>query len=150
MGLIWPAKMPCLCTPVTLLIIAVTATIVSLACGSIPQQISLTYGATSSVMVVSWTSSSNSRDILVAYGTPPSALTRTVAPNAIDSYTYGAYTSPFLYRATLSNLTVGNVVYYYRIGSNYAGFSQTYSFKSNPGVGIAGVTFHILGDIGQL
>ena len=109
----------------------------------------ISYGNLDSEMVVSWASSVDSRDIIVQYGTSASSLSQSIPASSIVSYSYNGYTSPYLYQAIISNLAVGNVVYYYRVGSTQTGFSSVYSFKSNPGAGIAGVTFHLIGDLGQ-
>jgi len=114
----------------------------------LPGQISLSYGASATEMVVTWASSISSKEIVCEYGTSPQALKTSVIASKISSYTYLSYTSPYLYEATISNLIPGNSIYYYRVGSVATGYSEIYSFKSNPGVGKA-VTFHLIGDLGQ-
>lgn len=114
-----------------------------------PEQVSLNYGESPSEMVVMWAvTSGNTTDGVVQYGTSPDALTNT-ATASTSTYSALLYKSPVFYKATMSGLTQGNVKYYYRVGSKTAGFSDVFSFKSNPGVGVSGVTFHILGDPGQ-
>lgn len=114
---------------------------------AIPAEISLNYGSSGDQMVVTWSASSNS-DIVVQFGSSAEDLSLT-ATSTVTSYTYQTYTSPFLYKAILSGLQVGNKVYYYRVGSTSEGYSDVFSFKTNPGVGVPGVTFHLLGDVGQ-
>ena len=46
-----------------------------------------------------------------------------------------AYTSPTFFKAIMTKLVPGNKVYYYRVGSQSSGFSEIFSFKSNPGIG---------------
>lgn len=115
-------------------------------------QIGLSYGKNADDMIVTWASDVNSTDFRVYYGLKPDASEHNRKPQSIQQYTYnssyGNYTSPFLYQAKMGNLTVGNVLYYYRIGSASTGYSQTYSFKSNPGLGVP-TTFHLVGDVGQ-
>lgn len=40
-------------------------------------------------------------------------------------------------------------MYYYRIGSIDTGYSETFAFKSNPGLTIGPTTFYVMGDVGQ-
>jgi len=115
---------------------------------SIPTQISLTYGSSPEEMVISWAETVNSTDSVVQYGESIDELTRYVQPS-VTNYQYLTYTSPFLYTAVVTDLLVGNKVYYYKIGSEKEGYSDVYNFKSHPGLLVEGVTFHILGDVGQ-
>lgn len=117
-------------------------------CSAIPSQIALTYGTTADQMVVTWAATSSSSDIKVQFGKSADDLSSTIE-SSISSYEYSQYASPFLYTAVLSGLEIGNKVYYYRVGSVDEGYSETFSFKTNPGVGAGGVTFHLLGDVGQ-
>lgn len=115
-------------------------------------QIGLTFGKNAGDMIVTWASDINSTDFRVFYGLDSNASDHNRRPQRIQQYKYnsslGNYTSPYLYQAKIGNLSVGNVLYYYRIGSASTGYSQTYSFKSNAGVGVP-VTFHVVGDVGQ-
>jgi len=100
-------------------------------------------------MVVTWASATGSATgASCKYGTSASALTN-VATATGATYTLSKYTSPMLYKATLTHLIEGNKIYYYQCGSSTSGFSNILSFKSHPGVGSEGVTFHIIGDLGQ-
>ena len=100
-------------------------------------------------MVVTWASSSgDTMGGSCKYGDSASSLSNSATATG-TSYTLNSYTSPVLYKATLTNLEVGNHVYYYQCGSTATGFSNVLSFKSHPGVGRDGVTFHVIGDLGQ-
>jgi hypothetical protein len=114
-----------------------------------PEQIALNYGASSSEMVVMWAvSSGNVSGGVVQFGTDPDSLVN-VASATTTSYSSLLYKSPVFYKATMTGLAAGNQQYYYRVGSPTSGYSSVYSFKSHPGVGTAGVTFHLMGDPGQ-
>jgi len=132
-----------------LLVFICFCNVLSVILASLPEQIALSYGSSPTEMVVTWASTSNSNQIVCEYGTSPNALKSSVIASKIANYTYATYTSPYLFEATIPDLTPGNVVYYYRIGSVATGYSEVFSFKSNPGVGVGGVTFHLLGDVGQ-
>jgi len=81
------------------------------------------------------------------YGADPNNLNMKVS--AIGStYTLGKYTSPILFKSTISGLEVGNKEYYYSVGSSTLGYSPVYSFKSHPG-SLASTTFFVVGDLGQ-
>jgi hypothetical protein len=113
-----------------------------------PEQIGLNYGETPSDMVVTWASFSSITTGVCQYGLSSDNLNMTATTTGA-TYTLGSYVSPMLYRVVLSDLSVGNKVYYYRVGSDETGMSSVYSFKSHPGVGVNGVTFHVFGDLGQ-
>jgi hypothetical protein len=66
-----------------------------------------------------------------------------------STYTISRYTSPMLFKATMTGLIEGNKQYFYRVGSDTTGYSEVFSFKSNPGVGKGPITFHVMGDLGQ-
>jgi hypothetical protein len=113
-----------------------------------PQQISLSYGASPETMVVTWASLQGGA-AEVRYGPSADSLTRTARVQEGLTYSIDDYTSPWLYNATLTELVAGNNIYYYAVGSEAQGYSDVYSFKTHPGVGVAGVTIHVVGDLGQ-
>lgn len=115
---------------------------------ALPEQFILNYGKSSSEMVVSWADfNSDNQTVTCQYGSTANNLDKTADVSA-KQYTIKTYTSPTLYKATLTGLTEGNQVYYYRVGSAN-GYSEVKSFKSHPGVGVSDVTFHFIGDLGQ-
>jgi hypothetical protein len=91
-------------------------------------------------MVVMWaqfiSSVSSVSDYVCEYGSAASNLTY-LASATVTSYKVSspAYTSPMLFTCVMSGFEVGNIEYYYRVGSKYEGYSDAYSFKSHPGVG---------------
>lgn len=134
-----------------LLILAILQLIVVSVLGKLgsPEQVGLNYGSTPSEMVATWAITSGSlTDGRVEYGTSATALTN-IAYATATTYSARTYSSPTLYKATMTGLEAGNAWYYYRVGSPSAGYSTVYKFKSNPGVNATGVTFHIMGDPGQ-
>lgn len=120
---------------------------------STPTQISLAYGEKTSEMVVTFAvTDSSASDYVCQYGSTENHWDRfiyTYVNASGSSYTMGSYTSPLLLQATMTNLEKGNKNYYYRVGSPTEGFSDVFSFKSNPGVGDFPTAFHIVGDVGQ-
>ena len=105
---------------------------------AVPSQVSLTFGESPSEMVVMWTiSDSNStKDYVCEYGTKKDSLSRSVsASNSFYSFQNFKtdYTSPIIFQATMTELIVGSSSYYYRVGSPSEGFSDVFSFKTNPG-----------------
>lgn len=101
-------------------------------------------------MVVMWTiplNSTSTKGYIVEYGTDETL--KSYASASYSTYTLQTYTSPIIFQATMTGLAVGNSIYYYRVGSPIQGYSEVYSFKTNPGVGNFPVAFHILGDVGQ-
>jgi hypothetical protein len=116
----------------------------------LPEQIMLSFGSEPSIMVVIWSSFTSETVGVVQYGTSEDNLSNTISVTG-NKYTMKSYTSPMIYKATMTNLKPGNYQYYYRVGSNTTGYSNIYSFKSHPGIGIdvGSVTYHIFGDLGQ-
>ena len=103
----------------------------------VPEQVALTYGATPSQMIATWVISTNgwyygTTDSFVYYGVNANQLSYRVKAT-FSTYTINGYTSPLLFNAMMSNLVVGNVLYYYQVGSDTQGFSPIYHFKSHPG-----------------
>jgi len=115
----------------------------------IPEQIVLSYSASPLEMVVSWAVIGGASDEgFCEYGTSASSLSSKAIATA-EKYSMGSYTSPMLYKATMSGLKDGNRIYYYRVGTKSGNFSEIFSFKSHPGIGVDSVNFHICGDLGQ-
>ncbi len=116
---------------------------------NVPEQIALNFAASPSEMIVSWAAVDSSETSgECQYGLSPDNLNMKVATTGA-TYTLNRYTSPMIYKATMTNLEAGNHVYYYRVGSASTGYSEVFSFKSHPGVGKGSVTFHVMGDLGQ-
>lgn len=117
-----------------------------------PEQIVLSYSASPLEMVVTWAlpDGTTSDGGICEYGISTSSLTSKVVATS-QKYTLGSYTSPMLYKATMTGLRDGNQIYYYRVGTESGNFSATYAFKSHPGIGAAtgAVNFHLCGDLGQ-
>lgn len=128
--------------------------LVVIAADNAPEQISLNYGASPSEMVAMWAvvGASSTEGAICEFGTSPDNLDQ-VATATSSSYSVRtpAYTSPMIFKATMTNLVPGNKIYFYRVGSQLSGFSEVFSFKTNPGIGKLEkpVTFHLLGDVGQ-
>eukprot|EP01038_Epipyxis_sp_PR26KG_P005589 gene5589-7717_t len=117
--------------------------------GSSVEQIALNYGNDPSEMVVTWAVVNGaSSGSICEYGSSPDKLDHTVTASG-STYTLSSYTSPTLYIARMTGLESGNKIYYYRVGSEATGFSDVQYFKTHPGIGVSGVTFHLFGDIGQ-
>ena len=121
---------------------------VSGACAVLVEQVSLSFGASPSEMVVSFAASTDETTAECRYGTDPNNLSNTITATG-SKYSMLNYTSPMLFKASMTDLKDGNEIYYYSVGSETLGFSEPKSFKSHPGVGVEDVTFHIFGDIGQ-
>jgi acid phosphatase type 7 len=117
---------------------------------SVPEQIALSYGDDPSTMVVTWAVWNTEEAVATCiFGTSADKLNRSVNGTG-STYTIDDYTSPMLYKATISGLEPGNKVYYYSVNSPSGSFSDVFSFKSHPGIGNDDVvTFHVLGDLGQ-
>lgn len=120
-------------------------------CAAAPEQIALSYDSDPTAMVVTWAISDN--DIasgVCMYGSSPDKLDKMVKVEG-SSYTLGDYVSPMLFKASLTGLESGNKEYYYSVGSSETGeYSEVFSFKSHPGIGVnVPVTFHVVGDLGQ-
>lgn len=66
-------------------------------------------------------------------------LTCSVKDNIVSatstSYKMKTYSSPTIFKAVMANLVPGNKAYFYRVGSPSSGYSEIFSFKSNPGSG---------------
>jgi hypothetical protein len=132
-----------------LLSVTVLSSLWGIVAASAPEQIALNYGAVSSEMVVTWAVVENNVSSQEVYwGLSPDNLSNIVSAVG-NQYKMGSYTSPSLYKATMSNLSPGNQLYYYKVGGSSSSFSDIFSFKSHPGVGVANVNFHIIGDLGQ-
>ena len=112
------------------------------------EQIHVSYESSPSKMVVSFAAFTSETSAEILFGTSASNLTQTVSVKGYK-YTMSSYTSPMLFNGTLSNLSVGNKIYYYSVGSKSLGYSAVSSFKTHPGVGVNDVTFHVCGDLGQ-
>ena len=112
--------------------------------GCAPQQIFINYGDLPTTMWVSWATTCKS-DGVVSFGTS-AALGSTQAAD-VTSYTIGSYTSPSLYHALLTGLTL-NTKYFYSVGGAASGTSVTFNFTSHPEPS-APLTFGIIGDLGQ-
>lgn len=118
------------------------------AAAALPEQIALNYGASPSEMVVSWAAATSEAAGEVRYGLSSDSLAMKATTTGA-TYTLNRYTSPMLFKATMTGLVEGNKEYFYRVGSDATGFSEVFSFKSNPGVGKGPITFHVMGDLGQ-
>jgi len=118
-----------------------------------PEQVSLNYGSLPSEMVAMWTTvNADSSSTFCEFGTAPDNLDNVVVATRSSYYMASSnYTSPIIFKAVMTGLTAGNKIYYYRVGSPSLGYSNVFSFKSNPGFGasVTPVTFHLLGDVGQ-
>lgn len=97
-------------------------------------------------MLVMWTASS-SQSTTVQYGTSPSSLSSQVTGKAV-TYSYQGYDSPYIFSATMKNLSPGGKAYYYRIGSDSQGWSKVYNFVSAPTPGTPNMRFGVIGDVG--
>jgi hypothetical protein len=112
---------------------------------ALPEQIALNYGDNPTKMVVTW-ADFDSNIGTIEYGTSPDDLNlNNIA--TVQTYIYGNYRSPNLLKSTMIDLKEGNQIYYYRVRSSNS-YSDIYSFKSHPGIGINDVTYHIMGDLG--
>jgi hypothetical protein len=129
--------------PLLLVALAVPAALASLV-----EQISLTYGAVETEMVVTFAAASDETSAECWYGTDAKNLTGFISVTG-SKYTMQKYTSPMLYQGVMTGLKSGNEVYYYSVGSKTLGYSDPKPFKSHPGVGVEDVTFQIFGDLGQ-
>lgn len=112
------------------------------------EQVALTYGARDTEMVVTFAANTVDTSAEVLYGRDPKKLTRSVSA-AGSQYTLGNYTSPMLFKATMTGLEPGNDVYFYSVGSQALGYTEAKAFHSHPGVGVEDVTFEVFGDLGQ-
>ncbi len=121
---------------------------VSGACAVLVEQVSLSFGASPSEMVVSFAASTDETAAECRYGTDPNNLSNTITATG-SKYSMLNYTSPMLFKASMTDLKDGNEIYYYSVGSETLGFSEPMTFKSHPGVGVEDVNFYIIGDIGQ-
>jgi membrane-bound inhibitor of C-type lysozyme len=112
------------------------------------EQMALNYAADASEMVVKFASWTDESSAICNYSTSRDQLTESATASG-SRYKLDSYTSPMLFKATLTGLEEGNKIYYYSCGSEALGYSPVQAFKSHPGVGVDNVTFHIYGDIGQ-
>ena len=112
------------------------------------EQISVAYAADPTQVYVTFAAVTDETTAQVKYGTSPDNLTQSVQFSG-STYSYAAYTSPMLFKGVLPNLSSGNKIYYYSIGSDSLGYSPVNHFKTHPGIGVEDVTFHIFGDLGQ-
>jgi hypothetical protein len=118
---------------------------------SLPEQIGLNYGSLTSQMVITWADfdkSATENCGIIEFGLSKDQLINSVKATG-QTYTYQIYKSPMLYKAEIDGLMEGNKIYYYRVGSTKGIYSDIFSFKTHPGIGMDGVTFHMLGDVGQ-
>jgi len=122
--------------------------VVSATATSKVEQISVAYAADPTQVYVTFAAVTDETTAQVKYGTSPDNLTQTVQFTG-STYSYAAYTSPMLFKGVLPNLSSGNKMYYYSIGSDSLGYSPVNHFKTHPGIGVEDVTFHIFGDLGQ-
>lgn len=129
--------------PALLIAIAVTR-----ACASLVEQVSLTYGAFDTEMVVTFAANTSESAAEVWYGSNPKEL-KQLAPASGNQYTMSDYTSPMLFKGTITGLNPGNAVYFYSVGSKSLGYTDVKPFRSHPGVSVNDVTFEIFGDLGQ-
>jgi hypothetical protein len=112
------------------------------------EQVTLSFDTDPSKLMFSFAAWSNETSAQIWWGTDKYNLTHYV--NAKGSqYTLNGYTSPMIYKGTVTNLVPGNNMYYYSVGSDALGWAEMNYFKSHPGVGVEDVTFHIFGDLGQ-
>jgi hypothetical protein len=129
-----------------------TALLVALAvCGAwsaAVEQVSLTYGALDSEMVVTFAANTTESTAEVWYGHDPKNLLRSTSATGIQ-YTLSNYTSPMLFKGTMTGLAPGNEIYFYSVGSKELGYSDVRAFRSHPGVGVEDVAFEVFGDLGQ-
>jgi acid phosphatase type 7 len=112
------------------------------------EQIALNFNSDPTQMVVTFASFSDETSAECLYGTDPNNLSQSITASG-SKYTLNNYTSPMLFKGTMTNIAAGNKVVYYSVGSKTLGYSPVSSFKSHPGVGTEKVTFHICGDLGQ-
>jgi acid phosphatase type 7 len=112
------------------------------------EQIALNYDSSSSKMVVTFAVPDTTiTQAECRYGLDPKNLLNTVVANGV-TYSLKGKTSPMLFKATMTDLTPGNNIYYYSVGSQEFGYSDIFSFKSHPG-NVPNVTFFLIGDVGQ-
>mmetsp|Transcript_12903 Transcript_12903/g.21607 ORF Transcript_12903/g.21607 Transcript_12903/m.21607 type:complete len:502 (-) Transcript_12903:312-1817(-) len=136
-------------------LVFLTATLVAVS-GQVPkkvsdkiEQIALNYGDSPQSMVITFASFSTEENTATClFGTSEDQLDQSTTATG-SQYKLDDYTSPMLFKCTLTGLVEGNKKYYYQVGSEALGFSHIYPFKSHPGVGVDDVTFHVYGDIGQ-
>jgi hypothetical protein len=116
-----------------------------------PEQIGLNYGSETSQIVITWADfgkDATYTNAIVKFGFSIDQLIYSVEATG-QTYTYQIYTSPMLYKANLNGLIEGKKIYYYHVGSTEGIYSDVYSFKTHPGIGVDSVKFHLVGDLGQ-
>jgi acid phosphatase type 7 len=112
------------------------------------EQIALNYDSSASKMVVTFAVPGTTiTQAECRYGVDPNNLINTALATGV-TYTLKGTTSPMLFKATMTDLTPGNNIYYYSVGSEALGYSEVFSFKSHPG-NVPNVTFFLIGDLGQ-
>jgi hypothetical protein len=112
------------------------------------EQITLSYDTDPTKAMISFAAWTNETQAQVWWGTDKYNLTHYINVKG-STYTLNGYTSPMLFKGTLTNLTPGNTVYYYSAGSETLGWAEENFFKTHPGIGVEDVTFHVFGDLGQ-
>lgn len=132
------------------------ASAVATAASCPPSQFWVNWAASPSEMIVGWSTPCNVTGSEVRWGLSPSSLTNlgdlfiTGSQYTFSNSSSNHYTSPFFYRATLSNLPP-NTPIFYQAGMAAAGLSPVYNFTSHPGVGAqtGPLRLALIGDIGQ-
>lgn len=112
------------------------------------EQFTLSYDADPTKLMFSFVAATTETTAQFWWGTDKYNLTHYVNAKG-STYTLNGYTSPMIFKGTITNLEPGNNVYYYSAGSDALGWAEVNYFKSHPGVGVEDVTFHVFGDLGQ-
>eukprot|EP00428_Durinskia_dybowskii_P067947 CAMPEP_0170369172 /NCGR_PEP_ID=MMETSP0117_2-20130122/7843_1 /TAXON_ID=400756 /ORGANISM="Durinskia baltica, Strain CSIRO CS-38" /LENGTH=459 /DNA_ID=CAMNT_0010623877 /DNA_START=1 /DNA_END=1380 /DNA_ORIENTATION=+ len=112
------------------------------------EQMTLSFDSDPSKLMFSFAAFSNETNAQFWWGTDKYNFNNYVNVTGIQ-YNLNGYTSPMIYKGTITGLTPGNTIYYYSGGSDALGWSDENYFKTHPGVGVEDVTFHVFGDLGQ-
>jgi len=93
-----------------------------------PHQVHLAFGTdTSTTLIVAWITPLTTKTSEVQYGTQSgNYMWQTFGTSW--SYMYKHYSSGWIHKVSLTNLNPG-VTYYYRVGDNFAGFSQEFTVR---------------------